>query len=315
MFVSISDDYKEKPVFEKKILGKYLLKNEDFEKTEILLLWRKLGDKQYFSKFKKLKAVIRYGTGYDNVDVRYLKTNNIKLFNNPDYCIEEVSDTVIALVLSRMRRLKQYDEISKNIMSSPKKYFFKNTIDDIERISDKNFGVLGAGSIGQMVLKKSSVFFKNTGFHDPYLKKNRYLSKYKNFKNLKDFLKWSDVISINANLNLSNRHMINKKFISSIKNNVIIINLARYEFIENIELVFNALKKRKIDYFAIDLEMRDIIEQRKKISNFVKSYPNYISIHPHSSFYSKQSYIAMRSKTAEIALKIIKNKKINSRIL
>ena len=139
MFVSISSDYKEKPVYEKKILGKYLLKNEDFEKTEILLLWRKLADKDYLSKFKNLKAVVRYGTGYDNVDISFLKTNSIKLFNNPDYCLEEVSDTVIALVLSRMRRLKQYDEISKNIMSSPNKYLFKNTIDDIERISDKNY--------------------------------------------------------------------------------------------------------------------------------------------------------------------------------
>ena len=315
MFVSISSDYKEKPVYEKKILGKYLLKNEDFEKTEILLLWRKLADKDYLSKFKNLKAVVRYGTGYDNVDISFLKTNNIKLFNNPDYCLEEVSDTVIALVLSRMRRLKQYDEISKNIMSSPNKYLFKNTIDDIERISDKNFGVLGAGSIGQMVLKKSSVFFKNIGFFDPYIKKNRNLLKYKNFKDLNDFLKWSDVISINANLNLSNRHMINKKFINSVKKNVIIINLARFEFIENIELIFDALKNRKIDYFAIDLEMRDIIKQRIKISNFINLYPNYISIHPHSSFYSKQSYIAMRSNTAEIALKIINKKKIKSRVL
>ena len=50
-----------------------------------------------------------------------------------------------------MRRLKQYDEISKNIISSPNKYLFKNTIDDIERISDKIFGVLGAGSIGRLV--------------------------------------------------------------------------------------------------------------------------------------------------------------------
>ena len=109
--------------------------------------------------------------------------------------------------------------------------------------------------------------------------------------------------------------MINKKFINSVKKNVIIINLARFEFIENIELIFDALKNRKIDYFAIDLEMRDIIKRRNKISNFINLYPNYISIHPHSSFYSKQSYIAMRSNTAEIALKIINNKKIKSRVL
>ena len=152
MLVSISNDYKEKPVYERKILGKYLLKDEDPIKTNILLLWRKNADSHYLKKFKNLKAIIRYGTGYDNVDLNYLKEKKIKLYNNPEYCLEEVSDTALSLILSRMRRCKQYDSISKKIMENTKLYKFKNTIDDIERISTKNIGVIGSGKIGKLIL-------------------------------------------------------------------------------------------------------------------------------------------------------------------
>ena len=73
MFVSISEDYKEKPIYEKQILGKYLLPSINFEKTEILLLWRRTANREYLEKFKNLKTIIRYGTGYDNVDLSYVK--------------------------------------------------------------------------------------------------------------------------------------------------------------------------------------------------------------------------------------------------
>ena len=129
MFVSISEDYKEKPIYEKQILGKYLLPSINFEKTEILLLWRRTANREYLEKFKNLKTIIRYGTGYDNVDLSYVKSQRIDLFNNPDYCINEVADTVIALILSRMRRLNQYHQISKNIIRDTSLYKFKNTID------------------------------------------------------------------------------------------------------------------------------------------------------------------------------------------
>lgn len=311
MLVSISNDYKEKPVYERKILGKYLLKDEDPIKTNILLLWRKNADSHYLKKFKNLKAIIRYGTGYDNVDLNYLKEKKIKLYNNPEYCLEEVSDTALSLILSRMRRCKQYDSISKKIMENTKLYKFKNTIDDIERISTKNIGVIGSGKIGKLILKKSSMFFKNVGFYDPNVKS---FKTFKKFNNLKNLLNWSDVISINANLNKSNKHLINRNFLKNIKNKSIIINLARFEFIENLSNVFDSIKSGKIDYFAIDLEMRDIIKQKKLILKFLKQYPDNLSVHPHSSFYSKQSYIEMRANTAEIALKFINNKKISSRI-
>lgn len=314
MIVSISEDYNEKPIYEKTILGKYLLKKLNFEKTEILLLWRRLANKNYLEKFKNLKAVIRYGTGYDNVDINYLKKHNIKLYNNPDYCLDEVSDTVLALIISRIRRLNDYEKISRDILNHPKNYLFKNTIDQVQASRSKNIGVIGAGRIGTLVLKKAEVFFDNIGYFDPFTKNNK-LRKYKSFRDIKSFLRWADVISINANLNSSNRHLINKNFLQNLKKDTILINLARYEFIENIEDIFQSIKNNKLDYFAIDVEMRDLSNKKKIIKDFLKSYSDQFTIHPHSSFYSRQSYIRMRTNTANIALNLINNKNLKKNLV
>ena len=309
MYVSISEDYKEKPTYEKQILGKYLLPHVDFDKTEILLLWRRLANQEYLEKFKNLKFIIRYGTGYDNIDLTYIKSKKIKLFNNPDYCINEVADTVIGLILSRMRRINQYHEISKKILEDDSLYNFKNTIDDVEALKEKNFGVIGAGRIGQLVLNKSKLLFDNIGFFDPYVKKSK-LSHFKKFNSLDKFIKWCDVISINANLNESNKKLINKNFLNNLKKKTIIINLARFEFIENLNDIFKFISLGKIDFFAIDIEMKEILKKKIMIKKFLKKFPDSLSIHPHSSFYSKQSYTLMRKNTAILAFDIIKNKSL-----
>ena len=69
-------DYINNPNIEKKILGKNLSLKENINIT-ILLVWHEKIDKKYLNKFPKLKAVIRYGVGYDNVDLKELKKRNI----------------------------------------------------------------------------------------------------------------------------------------------------------------------------------------------------------------------------------------------
>ena len=92
-------DYIKKTDVEKKILGNYLSKIKN-KKIEILLVWHQKIDKNYLSQFPNLKAVIRYGVGYDMIDLLELKKRKIALCNVPDYGIDEVSDTALAMILS-----------------------------------------------------------------------------------------------------------------------------------------------------------------------------------------------------------------------
>ena len=63
-------------------------------------------------QFPNTKVVIRYGVGYDNVDVNYLK-EKIIFCNNPDYGVEEVSNTALAMALSLLRKIYEYISFKK----------------------------------------------------------------------------------------------------------------------------------------------------------------------------------------------------------
>ena len=77
MFIKVTEDYPAKTAIEKKILGKYFKQNPPYHKVKVLLAWRRKIDHAYISKFRNLKAVIRYGVGFDNVDLKVLKKRKI----------------------------------------------------------------------------------------------------------------------------------------------------------------------------------------------------------------------------------------------
>ena len=101
-------DYISKPNIEKKILGNnlFLKKNKS---AEILLVWHQKCNKEFLSDFPNLKLIVRYGVGYENIDLTYLKKKGIRLVNNPDYGVDEVSNTALAHLLSFNRKIQTYN--------------------------------------------------------------------------------------------------------------------------------------------------------------------------------------------------------------
>ena len=86
-------DYVEKPDIESKVLSGRLTKEK--KEAEVLLVWHQEITKEYLSKFPNLKGVVRYGVGYDAIDLVAVRERNIYFCNTPDYGTDEVSDTVI----------------------------------------------------------------------------------------------------------------------------------------------------------------------------------------------------------------------------
>jgi lactate dehydrogenase-like 2-hydroxyacid dehydrogenase len=87
-------DYIEKPDIERKILGKPL-EIDQRAGARVLLVWHEIIDENYLSVFTDLEGVVRYGVGYDNIDLSALATRNIVFCNTPDYGVDEVSDTTV----------------------------------------------------------------------------------------------------------------------------------------------------------------------------------------------------------------------------
>ena len=101
-FVAVTDHIKEFSI-EKKILGR-LFEDKVSNKTTILLVWHKDINENFLQNHPSIRAIVRYGVGYDNIDLNFCKKKNIIVANTPDYG-DEVSDSAMAMILYLTRRL------------------------------------------------------------------------------------------------------------------------------------------------------------------------------------------------------------------
>jgi C-terminal binding protein len=302
-------DYVTDPYIERKILGRDL-GELDRNSTEVLLVWHKNITKEVIDSLPKLKGIVRYGTGYDNIDIEYAKKKGIYVCTNPSYAVDEVSDTVIAMIINIGRSITRYDYKCRNYLDNS---WQEKMIKDIKRISELKLGVVGAGRIGGSVLLKAKALKFQTYFYDPY-KPQGYekMLGANRFDELDKLLKTCDIISINTPLTNETESMINKEFLSKMKRGSSLVNTARGKIVEDIDVFYEPLKTDYLKALALDV-LPD--EPPKSSSKLIKAWKNReewldgrLIINPHVAYYSEQAYEDMSLKAALNAKRIIRNK-------
>ena len=158
--------------------------------------------------------IIRYGAGYDNVDISYAKEKGIIVCNTPDYGTDEVSDTALAMIMNIARGISRYDYLS---------HFYKdtwqeNTLPFIKRNCEYKLGVIGAGRIGASLLLKSNALRFDTHFYDPYVARGfEKTIASKRVETIDELLQTCDIISLNCPLTQETKNMVNLSFINKMK--------------------------------------------------------------------------------------------------
>lgn len=301
-------DYFSAPQEELEILGDLIGTNID-EDTEVLLVWHEHINEDYVKNLPKLRGVQRYGVGYDTLDLDYLKSKGIVCCNNPDYGVDEVSDTAVAMILNIARGVTQYNHVAKNYTST----WQENVNPVIKRNSDTIVGIIGAGRIGGSVVMKCNALKFQTVFYDPY--KDRGYEKMINSKRvdtIDELLEVADIISIHTPLSKETKGIINKNFVENMKKGASLVNTARGGLFENLDILYHALKSGKIYSLAIDvLELEPpspgilLIDAWRKSDAWINGR---LMINPHTSYYSQAAYKEIRLNAARNALRIFEGR-------
>ena len=298
-------DYIENPDIERELLGDEL-SNEINDSIEIILVWHEKINKSFIDKLPNLKGIIRYGVGYDNIDLNYAASKNIIVCNTPDYGIDEVSDTAIAMILNISRGVSQYDFLSKY-----QNNWQENTLKKLKRSSEYKLGIIGAGRIGGSVLLKAKSLGFKTFFYDPYTSRGHdKMLNAKQVNDLDELIEISDIISIHTPLTNETKGMVNEEFISKMKNSSSLVNTARGKIINDIDEFYTPLKTNKIYSLALDVLPDEPPKESKLISSWKggeKWLGGRLLINPHTAYYSKESFQEMRTKASKNALRILKN--------
>jgi C-terminal binding protein len=297
-------DYIDNPDLEQEVLGSRV-SIENNTDTEVLLVWHEHINKQYLDQFPKIKGVVRYGVGFDNIDLEEIKSRGLVFCNTPDYGTDEVSDTALAMMLSLLRGVFAYDVFSRNYTDT----WQENTIDKLRRVSGLTLGVVGAGRIGTALMRKAKALGMNIMFYDPY-KDSGYEKAIgvNRCYDLSEFLAQCDVISMHTPLTSETRSMVDENFIDNMKQDSILINSSRGEVVKDLDVIYKALKSEKLSAVALDVlpdEPPIDCELIRAWRSHDKELAHRIIINPHTSYYTQESYIEMRVKAAENAKRIL----------
>ena len=249
--------------------------------------------RRVIESLQRCKVIARYGVGVDNIDVEAATEHKIIVANVPDYCVDEVSTHTMALILACARGITLL-----NNKIEEKKWDF-TLAKPLFRTQGKTLGLFGLGRIAKKVAQKASGFGFKIIAYDPYVSKVNGEIKLVEFSQL---LSDSDFVSIHVPLTAETKYSFGENELKKMKKTAYLINTSRGPIIGE-EALYKALKKRWIAGAALDVMEKEPPDWE----NLLPKLDNLI-ITPHISFYSEESYIELKTKTAEAVLSVLKGK-------
>lgn len=260
----------------KKILPKYdgWILGDDPANEEVLRV----------GKTGKLKAIVKWGVGTDNVNFDAAQNLNIKATNTPGMFGDEVSDVAIAYLLGLARHTYYIDRnVRQGEWPKPAGSSLKN----------KCLGIVGLGDIGKNIAKKASVFGLSLIGWDPFIEpKLKELHQEKNWPN---GLEKCDFIIFSCSLNDRTKYMFNNSLKNKIKKKISVINVSRGQLIDE-KFLEELINENLLQGLAMDV----FETEPPNISDRIFSFENSIF-----GSHNASNTIEAVEKTSVVAIKYI----------
>lgn len=244
------------------------------------------------TKMTRCRVISRFGIGVDNVDIVSATESGIVVTRVPDYCLDEVSDHAMALLLSLVRKVPFL-----NARTQSGAWQMSAAI-PIHRIRGATLGLVGFGRIPQLVAPKAHAFGMRVIAHDPYVSKDVLSRAGVEGVDLYELVKTSDCISIHAPLTSTTHHLFNADVFRQMKPTAYLVNTARGPIVDERALA-EALDRRQLAGAALD-----VMENEPPTCSRLWGRDNVI-ITPHASFYSEESLVELQIKAAEEVVRVL----------
>ena len=259
-----------------------------------ILVRHTLINEAFLSEMKNLKAIVRYGVGYDNIDIHACTKYGVKVANVQGYANQSVSDHALALMFSCIRGMW-------NTKSQLQSGFGTPPVHDVFELNDKILGIIGIGRIGSVLCRKASTLFAGVIACDPYKPESHFRELEVQRVELGGLIERSDVISIHCNLTDETRHLLGHEEFRLMKKKTVIINTSRGGVILE-EALLEALKSGRIHSAGIDVFEDEPLTERQ--SELV-SHPRIICT-GHYAWYSDKASVELQRRAAMNLLNLLK---------
>lgn len=319
----------EKPFLEKKLQGHELsfspdplnMSSSDLSDVEILSIFiYSTIDKELLGKLPKLKMIVTRSTGFDHIDSDACHRKGVVVTNVPEYGTQTVAEHTFALLLAISRK------IIPSVERTRRSDFTLEGLRGFD-LYKKTIGVIGAGNIGQAVIRIANGFGMDVLVYSKH--QNMELASRHGFMyvGLDHLFGVSDVITFHVPLTDETKHMINKDILPKLKKGCIILNTARGGILET-EAILMGLEQGIIAGAGIDVleeecfvkEERQLLtdefikecDLKTQLLNHVLVTKENVLVTPHNAFNSHEALQRILDVTIENVLSFVQQKPINT---
>ncbi|MEU0412880.1 C-terminal binding protein [Streptomyces griseorubiginosus] len=235
-----------------------------------------------------LRIVARLGVGLDNIAVDTATERGVWVTNVPDYCVEEVSDHAVGMILSWTRGLAAFDREVRAGRWDPAGA-------RLRRLSTLTCGVVGFGRIGRATARKLGAFGCRVLAHDPHPPKE---APGVDLVGLEELLRRSDVVILHVPLTPGTHHLVGADQLALMKPGGLLVNVSRGGLVDT-DAVVEALDGGRLAGAAFD-----VLESEPHVPAGLLDQPGAL-LTPHVAFSSDASVTELRRRAAEEVVRIL----------
>lgn len=254
-----------------------------------------------------LKIVLTTATGYDNIDVAFLKSRGVKVCNVKGYSTDSVAQHTFALLFYVYEKLRSYDDFVKSGEYS-KHDIFTYFDEPFSELSGKVWGIVGLGEIGKRVAKIATAFGCEVVYYSTSGRNSNNDYEQVDFETL---LKISDIISVHAPLNEKTKYLFNADAFKKMKKTAVFINVGRGPIVNDRDLT-DALKSDEIAAAAIDVLEKEPMDPNSPYFEITDSRKLFIT--PHIAWATQEARERLVAETYYNLKAIVDNAEPRNRI-
>ncbi len=239
--------------------------------------------------------VARYGTGVEMIDVMAATERGVVVTNVPDFCMDEVADHTLALLLASARKIVYLDRAVRDGWAASDGYWRTTTIaNPMYRLSKQSLGIIGLGRIGQRVARRAQAFgMRVIAAPDEAVSPAQAAELNVSVVPLEEVFAQADYLSLHVPLTEKTYHLVDAERLALMKPTATIVNASRGPVIDQAALV-QALQSGRLGGAALD-----VYEQEPLAPDDPLLEMENVVLCSHAAWYSVDAFHEMKVKTAQ----------------
>lgn len=249
----------------------------------------------------KLKLVVRYGIGYDVVDVEACTRHGVMLCNLPSFCVPDVATHALGMALDLCRKISVFNAHVR-LGEWDVGYGYP-----VHRLGSLTIGLLGFGNIAREFRRLIGPFGAKVIAYDPYLPQQKFDEAGVESVTLDALFQRADLISLHVPSTPETHHIINRENIEKMKDGVMLVNTSRGPLVDTDALV-EGMRRGKVLAAALDVvenePIRDARHPMFENENLI--------VTPHTSYNSVESSDDQHTQVAETVIAYFAGEKLGN---